>query len=147
MRFRYCLIHPLEPNSPKRFLCFRAIQGHSGGTFVHSTLQDKCTVSRGLRRVHQPHRERDRHALYHQQWTDSRWKAHQKRETMRVLHSPLKPMDEHRFPENARYNLDKARIVADKKEWKVHQNAVYGCNLKLANKRGLQFYQNRSHTS
>ena len=65
--FQYCLIPFLEPKSPKRFLDFRAIQGHSGGTLVDPTLQDKCTDSRGLRRVHPPHRERDRHALCYQQ--------------------------------------------------------------------------------
>ena len=31
------------------------------------------------------------------------------------------------------------------KYWKPHQNTVYWCNLKLAQKRGLQFYQTRSH--
>ena len=125
MRFRYCLIPSLEPNYPKGFLYFRAIQGHSRGTLVDPTLQDKCTDSRGLRRVHLPHRERDRHAFYYQQWTDSRWKASQKRERQCVFFTAVNPMDEHRFPENARYDLDKARIVADKNEWTVHQNAVF----------------------
>ena len=98
-----------------------AIQGHSGGTLVDPTLQDKCTVSRGLRRAHLPHRERDRHALYYQQWTESRWKASQKRERQCVFFTAVNPMDEHRFPENVRYDLDKARTVAEKNEWQVHQ--------------------------
>ena len=46
-----------------------------------------------------------------------------------VFFTAVNPMDEHRFPANARYILDKARIVADKNEWKVHQNAVYRLQL------------------
>ena len=118
MRLQYCLIPSLEPNHPRRFLHFREIQGHSGGTLVDPTLQDKCTVSKGLRRAHLPHRERDRYALYHQQWTDSMSK---KRERQCVFFTAVKPMDENRFPENVRYDLDKARTVAEKNKWQVHQ--------------------------
>ena len=52
-----------------------------------SYIARQCTVTGRLRRVHLPHRERYIHALYCQQWTDSRWKTAQKRETMRVLYS------------------------------------------------------------
>ena len=60
-----------------------------------------------------------------------------RKERQCVFFTAVNPMDEHRFPENARYNLDKARIVADKNEWTVHQNAAFWCDLKLAHKRGI----------
>ena len=39
-RFQYCL----NPNSSKHFLCFRAIQGHSGGNLVDPALQDNVLL-------------------------------------------------------------------------------------------------------
>ena len=47
--------------------------------------------------------------------------------------------------EEIRYDVDKPRIAAYKNTWRPHQNTVYWCNLKLAHKQGLQFYQRRSH--
>ena len=47
--------------------------------------------------------------------------------------------------EEAQYDLDKSRITVCKNTWRVHQNRVYWCNLKVAQKKGLQFYQTRSH--
>ena len=47
--------------------------------------------------------------------------------------------------EEIRCNLDKPRLVPYKNTWMPYQNTVYWCNLKLALKKGLQFYQTRSH--
>ena len=47
--------------------------------------------------------------------------------------------------EEVQYDLDTPRIAVYKNTWRIHQNAVYWCNLKLAPRRGLQFYQTRSH--
>ena len=47
--------------------------------------------------------------------------------------------------EEVQYDLDNARISVYKNTWRVHQNAAYWCNLKLAQRTGLQFYQTRSH--
>ena len=46
--------------------------------------------------------------------------------------------------EEIRCNLDKPRLVPYKNTWMLYQNTVYWCNLKLAQKKGLQFYQTRS---
>ena len=46
---------------------------------------------------------------------------------------------------STQYDLDRARVAVYKHDWKFHQHTVYWCNLKLARKRGLQFYQIRSH--
>ena len=42
-------------------------------------------------------------------------------------------------------DLNNPRFTPYKNNWIPHQNTVYWCNLKLAQKRGLQFYQTRSH--
>ena len=42
-------------------------------------------------------------------------------------------------------DLDKPRVAPYKFSWKAHHNTVFWCNLKLAQRRGLQFYQTRSH--
>ena len=47
--------------------------------------------------------------------------------------------------EEAQHDLEKPRIAVYTNTWKSHQNTVYWCNLKLAQRKGLQFYQTRSH--
>ena len=41
--------------------------------------------------------------------------------------------------------VDKPRITVYRNTWRVHQNTVYWGTLKLAQRKGLQFYQTRSH--
>ena len=40
---------------------------------------------------------------------------------------------------------DKPRTAMHMNTWRIHPNTVYWCNLKLAQKKGLQFYQRRSN--
>ena len=42
-------------------------------------------------------------------------------------------------------DLTKPRIMQFKNTWKRFQNTVFWCSLELAQERGLQFYQTRSH--
>ena len=42
-------------------------------------------------------------------------------------------------------DLTRPRIAPSKNTWKRFQNAVFWCNLKLGQERGLQVYQTRSH--
>ena len=62
-----------------------------------------------------------------------------------VCFTAVNPMDENRFPENARYDLRKSSNCSAQKCLGNHQNTVCWCNLKLAHKRGLQFCQTQSH--
>ena len=48
--------------------------------------------------------------------------------------------------EEVQYDLGKPLIAVYKNTWRIHQNTVYWCNLKLAQRKGLQFYQTRSKT-
>ena len=60
-----------------------------------------------------------------------------------VLHSRESMfIDQHTEVE---YDLTNPRIPVYKKHWISHQNTVYWCNLKVAQKKGLQFYQIRSN--
>ena len=57
----------------------------------------------------------------------------------------VNPMEDENCVEETSCDLTKPRIAPSKNTWKLHQNTVYWCNLKLAQERGLQFYQTRSH--
>ena len=62
-----------------------------------------------------------------------------------MFFTAVNPMDDDQSMEETRCDLAKPRIAPYKNTWTPHQNTVYWCNLKLAQKRGLQFYQTR-HT-
>ena len=94
-------------------------------------------------RVHLPHRERFRNALHYQKWTDPRWMKPQKGQTVSVLHS-REPLDARQDQREDEYDLNKSRIAPYKHAWKAHRSTVYWCNVKLAQRKGLQFYQTRS---
>ena len=47
--------------------------------------------------------------------------------------------------EEVPYDLDKPRITVCKNTWRIHQNSVKWYNLKLVQRKRLQFYQTRSH--
>ena len=61
-----------------------------------------------------------------------------KKEMQAVFFTAVNPMcvDQH---EEVGYDLNNTRIAAYKKTWNIHQNTVYWCNLKVAQKKGLQF--------
>ena len=41
--------------------------------------------------------------------------------------------------------MTKLRIAVYRQNWYIHQNIVYWCNLRVAQRKGLQFYQTRSN--
>ena len=47
--------------------------------------------------------------------------------------------------QEVQYDLDKPRITMYKITCKVHQHTEDWCNVKLAQRKGLQFNQTRSH--
>ena len=46
--------------------------------------------------------------------------------------------------EEVQFDLDKPRIAVYKNTWRIHQQRVKRCYLKLAQRKGLQFYHTRS---
>ena len=61
-----------------------------------------------------------------------------------VFFTVVNPMfiDQHRERD---YDVTKLRIAVSQHTWKIHQNTVYWCNLRVAQSKGLQFYQTRSN--
>ena len=55
------------------------------------------------------------------------------------------PIEDDNCMEETPCDLTKPRIAPYKKPGNLIKNTVYWCNLKLAQERGLQFYQTRSH--
>ena len=140
-RFQYCL----NPNSSRHFLHFRPIQGHWGGNYW-SWVARQCTVTRRIYWVHLPRRVCKWNAFNNQKWIDSGRKKASKEEDKRYSSQiRVNPMEDDQNMEEIRCNLDKPRLAPYKNTWTPLQNTVHWCNLKLAQKRGLQFYQTRSH--
>ena len=67
-----------------------------------------------------------------------------KKERHAVFFTAANPMfvDQHK---KAEYDLTNPRIAVYKNTWTIHQHTWYWCNLKLAQRKGLQFYQTRSN--
>ena len=63
----------------------------------------------------------------------------------RVFFTVVIPMDHQDSCGESLCDLSQARIAPYKNTWKRLQNTVFWCNLKLAQERGLQFYQTRSN--
>ena len=62
-----------------------------------------------------------------------------------MFFTAVNPMHAREDLEEFQYDLDKRRIAVYKNTWKVQQNTAYWCNLKIAQRKGLQFNQTRSH--
>ena len=112
------------------FWYFRAIQGHSGGAFVDLAMQDNVVLPDNFfEHIFHVGNSHDVHSII---------------QSGAVFFTVVSPMrvDQHKEVE---YDLTKPRVAVFKNNWKVHQNTVYWCNLKVAQKKGLQFYQTRSN--
>ena len=81
--------------------------------------------------------------FHHQFRIDTGGQNFSKRQTVFFL--PVNPMDkEHKDPE--KIDLEAPRLARYMHTaWKKHQNTVYWVHIKLAQKKGLQFYQTRSN--
>ena len=68
-----------------------------------------------------------------------------KRGWQSVFFTITNPMEDNNGMEETPCDLTKPRIAPYKNTWKPPQNTVFWCNWKLAQERGLQFNQTRSH--
>ena len=139
-RFQHCL----NPNSSEHFLYFPAIQGHSGGTLVDPTLQDNALLpSDCAEYIYHIGNAHDMHSIIKGGWIPGGRRLERDRQS--VFFTAVNPMYTHQNQEEVQYDLDKPRIAVCKNTWRVHQNTVYWCKVKLAQRKGLQFHQTRSH--
>ena len=133
-----------NPNFPNQFLYFRAIQGHSGDPAIDPELQDNVLLPEGFTEY-----------IYHVGNASEMNSINRsglipggrslKRGRQSVFFTITKPMGDYHGMGETSCDLTKPRIAPYKNTWKPLQNEVYWCNLKLAQERGLQFYQTRSH--
>ena len=137
-RFQYCL----NPNYPQKILYLRAIQGHSGKHYQF-LIEDNVLLPEGFTEY-----------FYHV----GNWK-----ELMSIVNHGLipwgvslktgrhavfftvNPMDNQDGLGETMCDLSQPRIAPYKNTWKHLQDTVFWCNLKLAQDKGLLFYQTRSH--
>ena len=62
-----------------------------------------------------------------------------------VFFTAVNPMYARQNLEEVEDDLDKPRIAPCRHTWKAHHNTVFWCNLKLAQRKGSQFYQKIDH--
>ena len=139
-RFQYCL----NPNSSRHISYFRAIRGHSGGIAIDPELQDNALLPKGFTEY-----------IFHAGNVSEMLPIIRsglipggqslKRGRQSVFFTVVNPMEDDNGKEDTPCDLTKPRIVPYTNTWTPQQNTVYWCSLKLAQKRGLQFYQTRSH--
>ena len=139
-RFQYCL----NPNSSRQFLYFRGIQGHSGGNAVDPELHDNVLIPEDLTEY-----------IYHVGNVSETFSTigcgliaggrSPKSWRQSVFFTAVHPVDCVNSTEETPCDFTKPRITPDKNTWTPLQNNINWCNLNLAQERGLQFCQTRSH--
>ena len=133
----------LNPHSSKHFLYFRAIQGHSGGNLVNPTLQDKVLPDDFAENIYHIGNANEMHSIIKSGLIPGGRSLRKDRQS--VFFTAVNPMDARQDLEEVQHDLGKPRIAVYKYTWTSHQNTVYRCNLKLSQRRGLQFHQTRSN--
>ena len=134
----------LNTNSSTHFVYFRAIQGHSGSTLVDPTLQDNVLLPYDFAEyINHIVNGCDMHSIILSGLIPGGRSL--KRDRQSVLFTAVNPMYANQDLEEVQYDPDKPRIAVYNNTWRVHQNTVYWCNLKFAQRKGLQFDQTRSH--
>ena len=141
-RFQYCL----NPNSSKHFLYFTAIQGHSGGNTIDPELQDtvKLLPEGFIEYIYHIGNISEMHSMIRSGLIPGGISFKKGRQS--VFFTFVNPMDDDHGMEETPCDLNNPRITL---HTKILGNLIpiteNWCNLKLAQKRGLQFYQTRLH--
>ena len=135
--FQYCT------DSSGEILYLRALQGHSGRNLIDPSLQDNVIIPDDfLEYIYHVGCAINLHSIMNSGLIPGGQKL-SKRQTVFFL--PVNPMDkEHKDPETI--DLKAPRLAQYlHTAWKKHQNKVYWVDIKLAQKKGLKFYQTRSN--
>ena len=139
-RFQYCV----NPNSSNQFLYLRAIQGHSGGKCYWSCTARQFSDSERIYRVSLSRRERERIEFHTKKWINSRRKKAQERKTSGILRCS-EPDGRWTWYGWNSTRSDETKDRAIQEDLETPSKYVFWCNSKLAQEKGLQFYQTRSH--
>ena len=121
----------------------RAIQGHSGRKHINPTLQDNVLLPDNFAdHIYHIGSSHDTHSIIQSGLIPGGQDVKKGRHA--VFFAAVNPMFIGNYREQD-YDLTQPRIAVYKHDWKVHQNTVYWCNLKVAQSKGLQFYQTWSN--
>ena len=129
--------------SEQEILYFRALQGHSGRNPIDPSLQDNVLVPNFFfEYIYHVGCAINLHSIINSGVIPGGQNL-SKRHTVFFL--PVDPMNkEHKDPETVDLKAPRlARYLQT--AWKKHQNTVYWVDIKLAQKKGLKFYQTRSN--
>ena len=131
-----------EPELFSRIMYLRAIQGHSGST-INPALQDNVVLPEGFTEFfYHVGKGKELRSLNHGLIPGG---VSLKTGRHAVFFAVVNPMDNQDGFGETLCDLSKAIIAPYKNTWKHFQDTVFWCNLKLAQQRGLQFYQTRSN--
>ena len=127
--------------SGQEILYLRALQGHSGRNIIDPSIQDTVVIPDGFfKYIYHVGCAINLHSIINSGLILGGQDL-SKRQTVFFL--PVDPMDkEHKDPETIDLGAPSlARYMH--KAWKKDQNTVYWVDIKLAQKKGLKFYQTR----
>ena len=137
-RFQYCTDASLE------ILYLRALQGHSGRNLIDPTLQDIVLIPNGFfKYIYHIGCAINLHSITNSGLIPGG--QHSSRERQTVFFTSVDPKNKEHKHRN-KFDLEAPRLAwYHQKEWRKHQNMVYWVDIKLAQKKGLKFYQTRSN--
>ena len=140
MKKQYCL----NPNSSNQFLYLRAIQGHSRDNAIDPELQDNVLLPKGFTEYTNDVGDAiEFNSIVRIGLIPGRKSITRGRQA--VFFTTVNPMEDRNSTIETPRDFTKPRIAPYKNTWKRNQNTACWCNLKLAQEKGLQFYQTRSH--
>ena len=138
-RFHYCT------DSSGTILYLRSLQGHSGRNLINPSLQDNVLILDGFfKYIYHAGCAINLHSIINSGLIPGGQNLNNR---LTVFFLLVDPMDKtHKDPETI--DLDEPRHAQYMHEtWKKHQNTVYWIDVKLAQKKGLKFYQTRSNAT
>ena len=130
--------------SGQEILYLRALQGHSGRNLVDPSLQDNVLIPDDFFNcIYHVGCAINLHSITNSGFIPGGQILGKERQT--VFSTSVDPMNkEHKDPDEI--DLNAPRLAWYKqKVWKKHQNTMYWVDIKLAQKKGLKFYQSRSN--
>ena len=117
----------LDPHSSDRFLYFRAIQGHSGGTRVDPLLQDSVLLPDDFAEyIYHIGNDFEMHSIIKSGLIPGGKSL--RRDKQSVFFTAVNPMCARQDLEEVENDLDKHRIASYKHTWRAHHNTENCCN-------------------
>ena len=137
-RFQYCT----DP-SGQEILYLRALQGHSGRNPIDPSLQDNVLIPDNFfEYIYHVGCAINSHSITNSGLTPGGQNLGKERQT--VFFAAVDPMNKE-HEDTHELDLTKPRLASYKQKWKRHQNTVYWVDTKLAQRKGLKFYQTKSN--